>query len=268
VTDANVVLGRLPLDRDLGGSVRLDPGAARDAVGALAGALGISVERCAEGIVEVAVQEMVRALRVVSVERGVDPREMALIAFGGAGPLHACDVAEELGMSRVLVPDTAGMLAALGLVVAGERRDYVQSVLVPVADESDLPERLAPLGQRAERDLPGVPHRAAVDCRYVGQTHVLTVDWDPEAPARTLAMAFHEAHRRRYGDADEDRTVEAVTVRLTAERPGALPELHVGPRGQRILGPAVVPMEGATCWVAPGWVGQVDSLGTIVLEQA
>jgi N-methylhydantoinase A len=268
VTDANVVLGRLPLDRELGGSVRLDAGAARNAVHALAQTLGLPVERCAEGIVEVAVQEMVRALRVVSVERGVDPRDMALIAFGGAGPLHACHVAEELGIARVLVPDTAGMLAALGLVVAGERRDYVQSVLLPVADESDLPQRLAPLGRRAEHDLPGAPHRAAVDCRYVGQTHVLTVDWDPEAPARALAVAFHEAHRRRYGDADEGRTVEAVTVRLTAERPGVVPELHVGPRGERVQGPAVVPMEGATCWVAPGWSGEADSLGTIVLERA
>lgn len=267
VTDANVVLGRLPQHGTLGGSVTIQPEPARAAVGLLADELGITPHRCAEGIIEVTVQEMVRALRVVSVERGIDPRGTTLMAFGGAGPLHACDVADELGISRVLAPAAAGVLAALGLVVVGERRDYVQSVLCPVADDSDLPGRLAPLAARAERDLPGAAVHAAVDCRYLGQTHALAVDWEPRAPSAALAAAFHAAHRERYGDADERRAVEAVTLRLWAERPGVSPNLDVAPNAEVVVGPAAIAMNGATCWVAGGWTARRDSLGTVVMER-
>ncbi len=226
VTDANVVLGRLPLDAPLGGAIRLDPGRAEAAVAGLARRLGMTPGDCAEGILAVAVHEMARALRLVSVERGVDPRGMALLAFGGAGPLHACAVAEELGMRRVLAPRAAGLLAALGLVVAGERRDYVLSVLAPVAAGAGLADRLEPLLRRAGAELPGAGHRASADCRYAGQSHHLTVPWDPAAPEARLAGDFHAAHRRRYGDADEGRPVEAVSLRLAAERPGARPALR------------------------------------------
>jgi N-methylhydantoinase A len=267
VTDANVVLGRLPTDRDLGGSVRLDADAAHRVVARLADALGLSVEGCAEGIIEVAVQEMVGALRVISVERGVDPRDMALMAFGGAGPLHACAVADELGIGRVLAPADAGVLAALGLVVSGERRDYVQTVLCPVADASDLAARLSPLRAAAERDLPGAAQQAVVDCRYFGQTHVLSVDWDTTAPVAALVDAFHDAHRGRFGDDDASRDVEAVTLRLAASRSGVEP-VSVGEHaGPAVAGPAVIEMDGATCWVAPGWVAKRDGRGTIVLER-
>ncbi|MEW6583352.1 MAG: hydantoinase/oxoprolinase family protein, partial [Actinomycetota bacterium] len=268
VTDANVVLGRLSPDEPLGDAVRLDVAAARRAVGALAADLGLGLEECAEGIVAVAVQEMVRALRLVSVERGIDPRGMALVALGGAGPLHACAVADELGMTRVLAPRAAGVLAALGLVVAGERRDLVQSVLRPVEDASDLPALLAPLALRAERELPGAAHAAAADCRYLGQTHALTVPWDPERPAAELAEAFHRAHEQRYGDCDRGRAVQAVSLRLTAERPGTRPDLEAGEPGARVTGPRAIPMEGATCWVAPGWSARTDPRGTILLERA
>ena len=266
VTDADVVLGRIPADRPLGG-LRLDPGAARAAVAGLAAELGLEVEACAEGIVTVAVQEMVRALRLVSVERGEDPREATLIAFGGAGPLHACPVADELGVRRVVAPPAAGVLAALGLVVAGERRDFVQTVLAPVDGGAGLAALLEPLTRRAEEALPGAARRAAVDCRYVGQSHALTVDWDPRAPEAELAAAFHEAHRGRYGDADPERRVEAVTLRLAAERPGADPDLPAGDAGEPVRGPAVVPMEGATCWVGEGWSARVDPTGQLVLER-
>jgi N-methylhydantoinase A len=267
VTDANVVLGRLPVDAPLGGRIRLDPGAAREAVAGLARELGLGLRECAEGIVTVAVQEMARALRLVSVERGEDPREAALIAFGGAGPLHACPVAEELGVRRVVAPPAAGVLAALGLVVAGERRDYVQTVLAPVGDGAGLPGLLEPLVARARRELPGAAHRAGADCRYVGQSHALTVDWDPAAPESALAEAFHAAHRARYGDADPGRPVEAVSLRLAAERPGADPELPPAEPGPAVAGPAVIPMEGATCWVADGWTARTDALGSIVMER-
>jgi N-methylhydantoinase A/oxoprolinase/acetone carboxylase beta subunit len=268
VTDANVVLGRLPLDRELGGTVRLHPEAAAEAVGAVAAELGISVQRCAEGVIEVAVQEMVRALRVVSVERGVDPRQTCLMAFGGAGPLHACDVADELGIKKVLAPAAAGVLAALGLVVAGERRDYVRSVLRPVSDDSDLPGCLAPLLRTSQGDIAGAELTTGVDCRYQGQTHALAVEWDPEAPAAALAASFHAAHRARYGDADESRPVEAVTIRLTAQRGGAQPALSAAADHEPVAGLTTIAMDGATCHVAPGWTARRDPLGTIVMERS
>jgi N-methylhydantoinase A len=267
ITDANVVLGRLPTDVPLGGRIRLDPRAAERAVGALARELGIGLDDCAEGIIAVSVQEMTRALRRVSVERGEDPREAALIAFGGAGPLHACPVADELGVRRVIAPPAAGVLAALGLVVAGERRDYVQTVLARVDDGAGLAGLLEPLADRARRQLPGAPHRAGADCRYVGQSHALTVEWDPAAPESELAAAFHAAHRLRYGDADPGRTVEAVSLRLAAERPGADPDLPAAAPGPAVAGPAVIPMEGATCWVAEGWTARTDAIGSIVMER-
>jgi len=268
VTDADVVLGRLPTDAPLGGRIHLDVGAARAAVGALAGELGLALEECAEGIITVAVQEMVRALRRVSVERGEDPREATLIAFGGAGPLHACPVADELGVRRVIAPPAAGVLAALGLVLAGERRDYVQTVLAPVDGGAGLAGLLAPLRDRAAADLPGAPLAAAADCRYAGQSHSLTVPWDPAAPEAALAESFHTAHRERYGDSDEGAPVEAVNLRLAAERPGIDPELPASAPGAPVEGPAVLPMEGATCWVGVGWTARTDALGSIVMERA
>jgi N-methylhydantoinase A/oxoprolinase/acetone carboxylase beta subunit len=267
VTDANLVLGRLDAGTPLGGEIRLDPAAARAAVAGLAATLGMGVEECAEGILTIAVQEMVRTLRRVSVERGVDARGATLVAFGGAGPLHACQVAEELGIARVVAPPAAGLLAALGLVVAGERRDYVQTVLAPVAAGAGLAGLLAPLRERAEAELPGAALTAAVDCRTAGQSHSLTVPWDPEAPEEDLAAAFHEAHRARYGDVDEDRPVEAVSLRLAAERPGAEPDLPAAERGAPVAGPASLALDGATCWVAEGWTARDDGLGGLILER-
>jgi N-methylhydantoinase A len=267
VTDANVVLGRLPADGALGGRIRIDAGLARAAVGRLAGELGLGLEECAEGILAVAVHEMVRALRLVSVERGEDPREATLIAFGGAGPLHACAVADELGVRRVVAPPAAGVLAALGLVMAGERRDYVQTVLARVDADEGLAGLLAPLSARAERELPGAPRRAAADCRYAGQSHSLTVDWDPDAPEAALADAFHAAHAARYGDSEPGRAVEAVSLRLAAERPGGDPDLPGGEPGPALRGPAVIPMDGATCWVGEGWAARADAMGGILLTR-
>ncbi len=266
VTDADVVLGRLPTDVPLGGRIRLDAGAATAAVTRLADELGLGVPECAEGIITVAVQEMVRALRLVSVERGEDPREATLIAFGGAGPLHACPVADELGVRRVVAPPAAGVLAALGLVMAGERRDYVQTVLATV-DDGVLAARLDPLRARAEQEIPGAWLSAAADCRYAGQSHSLTVAWDPAAPETALAETFHAAHRERYGDADPARPVEAVSIRLAAERPGVDPGIVSSDAGPPIVGPAVVPMDGATCWVGEGWTARVDGIGAIVMER-
>ena len=212
---------------------------------------------------------MVRALRLVSVERGEDPREATLIAFGGAGPLHACPVADELGVRRVVAPPAAGVLAALGLVVAGERRDYVQTVLAPV-DGGARPRRpgWSRSRERAEEALPGAARHAAADCRYVGQSHALTVDWDPRAPESELAAAFHEAHRGRYGDADPGRPVEAVTLRLAAERPGADPELPAGEPGDAGARPGRRPDGGGDLLGGRGLVARASTpTGQLVLER-
>jgi len=266
VTDANVVLGRIPADTTLGGTITLDVPAARAAVGGLADRLGLTVEQCAEGILTVAVQEMVRALRRVSVERGVDPREASLVAFGGAGPLHACQVADELGISRVVVPPAAGLLAALGLVIAGERRDYVQTVLTP-AGGGQLAGLLRPLLLRAQADLPGGALTAQADCRYLGQSHSLTVDWDPTEDEAELVATFHRAHGARDGENDTTREVQVGSLRLAAERPGLDPLLPGSTPGPARRGPAVLAADGATCWVPAGWSARSDGLGALVLRR-
>jgi N-methylhydantoinase A/oxoprolinase/acetone carboxylase beta subunit len=268
VTDANVVLGRIDPEAPLAGGLRIDPARAAVAVGALAATLGLSLRACGEGIVAVAVQEMARALRVVSVERGVDPREMALVAFGGAGPLHGCDVAEELGISRVILPGAAGLLAALGLVVAGERRDEVLSVLTRLDANADLSAPLATLESRLDRALPGAAIEAKADCRYLGQSHFLTVDWDPARPPELLAETFHEAHRRRFGDADPARPVEVVSIRLAGARPGVAPQIAGNPPDIPAAGPAVFALDGATGWLAPGWAARPGPSGAVILERA
>lgn len=265
VTDANVVLGRIDVDHPLAGDLRLDPDRARQAVGELAATLGLTLEVCAQGIIAVAVGEMARALRVVSVERGVDPRGMALVAFGGAGPLHACDIADELGMRRIVLPHAAGVLAALGLIVAGERRDEVQSVLTPIDATADLTVALRDLETRARAGVPDGAVSHAADCRYVGQTHFVTVDWNPARPLSELAERFHDAHRRRYGDADPDRVVEIVTIRVAATLPGASPELRL-PVTMRLpfAAPAVFDLDGATGWLAAGWRARAAGHSVVV----
>jgi N-methylhydantoinase A len=173
-------------------------------------------------------------LRVVSVERGRDPRDFALVAFGGAGPLHACALADELEMRTALVPDAAGVLSALGLVASDERRDRVRSYLVPLREAGELP-------REGEADL-----------RYAGQSFELTVRLEDD-----LAGAFHRAHEARYGYADPSRPVELVAVRTAEVRSG--PDLQLSAAEPlEARGPALLELEGATCWLPPGWVGVRD----------
>ncbi len=223
VTDANLVLGRLP--RRLAGGLELD----RDAA-----------ERALDGfdpaeVVEAVNAEMLRALRVISVERGHDPRDFALVAFGGAGPLHACALAEELEIGTVLVPAAAGVLSALGLVASEERRDAVASYVRPLAEVDEL------------------PGEGEADLRYTGQAFELTV-----ALGDDLEEAFHRAHEERYGYADRNRPVELVAVRTAEVRPAPELVLPAAAEPLEVSGPAVLELEGATCWVPPGWVGVRD----------
>src|SRR5207302_3937631 len=211
VTDANLLLGRLPAE--LPGGLVLDSDAAERALH------GISPEDA----IEVVNAEMLRALRVVSVERGHDPRDFALVAFGGAGPLHACALAEELGIEAVLVPEAAGVLSALGLVASDERRDTVRAYLCPLGDAGELPEE-------GEADL-----------RYRGQSFELRVPLQPD-----LAAAFHRAHGERYGYADPEREIELVAVRTAHVSPGPSFELRAA-HGYECAGPQLVELPGASC---------------------
>jgi N-methylhydantoinase A len=277
VTDANVVLGRVA--GPMAGGVALDADAARVAVGGLARELGLGLLACAEGIVRVANVEMLRALRVMTVEQGIDPRRFALLAFGGAGGLHACEMADELELATVLVPRASGVLSALGLAAADRREDTARSVLAPLSDEA-----LADLREPGSRQL-------AFDLRYRGQAHELTVrGMPPEASA--LREAFEALHEERYGYRDPGGEVELVTVRATrrergpdvalrgdgaghseavrdvvfAERAHAARVLRGEPApGVAVAGPAVVELPEATVAVPPGWAGAVDADGTLRL---
>jgi N-methylhydantoinase A len=231
VTDANLLLGRLPAE--LPGSLVLDRAAAERALGNID----------PQAVIDVVNAEMLRALRVVSVERGHDPRDFALVAFGGAGPLHACVLADELGIDAVLVPEAAGVLSALGLVAGDERRDSVVSYVRPLGEVGELP-------ADGEADL-----------RYRGQSFELTVPLQ-----RDLAMAFHRAHEERYGYADPDREIELVAVRTADVTPG--PDISLQATDcYKLVGPALVELPGATCWVPEGWRGETNDDGTLVLRR-
>ena len=231
VTDANLLLGRLPTT--LPGGIELDVAAAERALA------GID----AAGVIDVVNAEMVRALRVVSVEQGLDPRDFALVSFGGAGPLHACALADELGMTTVLVPAAAGVLSALGLVAADERRDTVRTYVAPLDDAGELPD----VGE--------------ADLRYAGQSFELTVPLGAR-----LAERFHGAHEARYGYADRERAIELVAVRTADVKPAP----PIGVRGPVLSadGPQVLELDGATAWIPSGWAGETDAHGTLVLRSS
>jgi N-methylhydantoinase A len=231
VTDANLLLGRLPAE--LPGGLTLDPEAAAAALGDIGPA----------AVIDVVNAEMLRALRVISVERGHDPRDFALVAFGGAGPLHACALAEELGIEAVLVPEAAGVLSALGLVASEERRDRVVSHVRPLAEVGELP-------AAGEADL-----------RYRGQSFELTVPLEDD-----LAAAFHRAHEERYGYADPAREIEVVAVRTADVVPG--PDISfAAASGHQVTGPVLVGLPGSTCWVPDGWHGETNADGALVLAR-
>jgi N-methylhydantoinase A len=229
VTDANLLLGRLPTT--LPGGIVLDLVEGERALAGIDPA----------GVIDIVNAEMVRALRVVSVEEGLDPRDFARVAFGGAGPLHACALAEELGMTTVLVPAAAGVLSALGLVAADERRDAVRSYVTPLAAAGEL------------------PNEGEADLRYDGQSFELTVPLGPD-----LADRFHEAHEARYGYADRERALELVAVRTADVRPA--PRVVVSGPAVSSRGPEVLELDGATAWIPQGWAGETDSHGTLVLR--
>ena len=296
VTDANLFLGYLRDGAELGGEVVLRRGLSEEALNNLGERLGLDAQETALGIVRVANAEMARALRVISVERGLDPREFALLAFGGAGGMHACSLAEDLGMETVLVPRAGGVLSALGLAISDLRRDYVRPYLTPLeeVDKGEFEEKFTDMENTAAEDLEDPEYTRRADLRYRGQSFELTVE---AGSLEKLNERFHAAHEQRYGYRMEDEPVELVNLRLTATVPVEKPgldepaaegdavserreanfdgewrEVPVFDRermgeGSEVSGPAIVEFKESTCVVRPGWGGTVDGVGTLVLER-
>src|SRR5262245_36053373 len=298
VTDANLLLGYLSSDADLAGGVALDVDAARRAVGSLGEQLGLGEIETAEGIVRVANQEMIRALRVVTVERGVDPRGYALLPFGGAGPMHAAALADELEMTRLVCPRASGVLSALGLIAAGHRRDTARTVLL--SGDQITAERLATevsaLSEPLRAGMEEAELEVVYDLRYRGQAFELPIPGGTQPDPVRLAEDFGREHEARYGYRDPEGRLELVTIRVAAVEPGPEPRPRAATAGRltqgerparfgggwvetRVLqgepeagfaaeGPCVFERPEATLVLPPGWSASVEEAGTILCEGA
>ncbi len=307
VSDANAVLGRLDPDHFLGGTMTLHLTEAREAVTHLGQEMNLSVEAAAAGIINIANVNIDRAVRRVSVARGYDPRDFTLVAFGGAGPLHACEVAERLEIPRVLVPRYPGVLCAFGLLVADVALDYSRSVLSLYTAETpaQLETLLKDMLEQAQTDLTqeGItPDQMVftplVDIRYQGQAYELTVPFTGDDHP-SLVQAFHDAHTRTYGHAMPERAVEVVNLRLQAagvvEKPvleaeaidneASLQNAFLGTKtspdgltlslyqrenllpGAVLSSPALVFQFDSTVYIAPGWSARVDGYRNLILER-
>ncbi len=296
VTDANLLLGYLAADSRLAGGIELDAAAARGAVAGLAAELGLDEVETAAGIVRVANQEMVRALRVVTVERGVDPRRFALLPFGGAGPMHAAAIAAELGIETILCPRAGGVLSALGLCACERRRDTARTVMLSGAELSA--DRVAAavdeLIATAGAGLEGAEPELVYGLRYAGQAFELGVPGPVHPDPADLVARFERRHEERYGHRDPDGEVVLVDIRLALVSPGPSPRPAAAPpgrleRGSRLArfgaewietpilrgepaagteasGPIVFELPEATLVLPPGWRAEVDAAGTIVAE--
>ena len=304
VTDANVLLGHLDPGTQLGGEMAMEPDRARSAVAELAEELGLDALDAAEGILRVVEAQMAKALRVVSVEQGHDPRDFTLVPFGGAGPLHQGALARELGCRRVLVPPNAGVLSAVGLLSAPVTVDGVRTSLVAAADAD--PARLGRIWDELEEDARRLVEEQGsaveradrgADLRYRGQAFELTV---PGGEVDAMVAAFHDAHRDRYGYDQPEEAVELVNLRVRVEGPTpSVPLVEIDPgegadaavRGTRSVvvegserecrlydrsrlgagdtfdGPAIVVGLDATCWVEPWQRVTVDEVGALVIEE-
>jgi N-methylhydantoinase A len=294
VTDANLLLGHLAADSRLAGGIELDAAAAERAVVRLAGSLGLAPLAAAAGIVRVANQEMLRALRVVTVERGIDPRRFALLPFGGAGPMHAAAIAAELGIETILCPRAGGVLSALGLCASERRRDTAKTVMLsgPELSAERITAEVRELVAATGRDLSGASPELVYEMRYAGQAFELPVAGPAEPDPADLTERFEQAHEQRYGHRDPEGEIVLVDIRLAMVVPGPDPrpvaasgdELARGarpvrfgaewvetpvlrgepPAGTRADGPIVFELPEATLVLPPGWRAEVDGAGTIV----
>jgi len=223
VTDANVVLGRLSAEALLGGTFAIEAARSHTAISTIAGAVGLSVEQAASGIVAIVDAQMAKALRIVTLERGLDPREFTLAAFGGGGPLHACALAEELGIARIVVPARPGVFSAQGLLAAELHERFTAPVMRVLDDVNfaGLDRTFATWEDRGTNALRSqgaagnsIRFRRGLEARYAGQSFELTIAY--ESSAAGVARLFHAAHRARYGYDAPDERIEIVGARLTA----------------------------------------------------
>jgi len=304
VTDACLVLGWLDAASPLADEVRLDPAAAQRAVAALGETAGSDPTAIAAGIVAVATAVMARALRRVSVARGLDPRRMALVPFGGAGPLFGCALADALGMRTVIIPPHPGVLSALGLAAAGERVDLLASHHRELdrLQPTDIGRAFSALLREASEQLPGGALWRYADCRFVGQGYEVTIPVTTNHP-RQIREAFLAAHRERFGHSGSGQPVELVNLRVVAIREAPLPRFGErggaatvsrgersvalgrgrGRGGKRVTasvwalddlavgvtldGPAILAGRDATALIEPGWRGAAHASGAVVVER-
>ena len=301
VTDANLVLGRLRADAFLGGGMSLDIDAARKAIKPIAEKLKLSIEDAAAGIISIANEHMAHALRVMSVQRGIDPKELSLVSFGGAGGLHVCALADALAMSRAMVPRYAGVLSALGMLVAPRARQLSQTFnhLLNELKNREIEQSFAELYQKGllELNQEGVLEKDLIaeyslDCRYLGQSYFLNVKW---LNIESAEQYFQELHEKRYGHKLE-LEVELVNLRLslrskakeiqlpiiesdkarqknnTAKLVGIENEVPIFNRddlacNEKIMGPALITETVSTTYLAADWFCEVDKSGCLLLEK-
>ncbi|MEB2836684.1 MAG: hydantoinase/oxoprolinase family protein [Desulfurococcales archaeon] len=305
ITDAHLILGRLP--SVLAGRLKLGRDLAEKAVKErIADPLGLDVAEAAWAIIRIANAIMGKALRLVSIERGHDPREFTLYAFGGAGPLHAVELAEELGIGEVVIPPMPGVFSALGLLVSDYRHDYHEAIVKRVGevDDRELEEVFERLEEGAVRTLlgEGIPRdrivlRRFVDAKYWGQAYTLRVPYAGSVEA--TVKTFHSLHEARYGFSSPDEDVEIVVARVEAvgvtdkplikasqagtgeARPKGWREAYVGGSwhrmavydrerlgvGAEVCGPAIVEEVDSTIVIPPGYCGRVDALGSLVIRR-
>ena len=255
VTDAHVVLGRVT--SLLGGEMPVDRARAAAAIDTIAVRMKTTRKAAALGIVQVANANMERAIRSVSVERGYDAREFALVAFGGCGGLHACEIAENLDIRTVIVPEQAGVLSALGMLMADRVRDYSVAVL----GQTNYEARYRELEKQARKDMrKAVLHRSA-DVRYAGQSYELNIPWGGD---------FHAAHAKEYGYSDGSRTTQVVTLRVRAVLPVTRLAIRATarvPMKKPVAGPALVNDYGSTTYVPKGWKYVADKVGNLIVSR-
>ena len=304
VTDAHTVLGRLRPEQQLGGTVRLDVERARVAIASISEPFG-SVDAAAQAVIDVVNANMARALRVISVERGYDPERFTLVAFGGAGPLHACDLADALGIPQVLIPSAPGVLSAAGMLIADITRDAEQGLHLTINpdDAGGIPrlddafsavarQATEAIAEDGYRESVGIEY--AADLRYRGQSHELTVQLPSGRDAESIRDAFHRAHEERFAFSSADAPVEVVIARAKARHPGYQGDIGVvqaaeqsaagteqvtwdQPRATAILarssvtepvgGPAIITQVDTTVTVPPGWMASPLPSGSLALAR-
>jgi N-methylhydantoinase A len=300
VTDANLLLGRLRPDAFLGGKMPLHESAAYHAMHSVAEPLGLSVEQAAEGVVRIANEHMVHALRVMSVQRGIDPRGLTLVSFGGAGGLHVCALAEALSMQQAMVPVHAGVLSALGMLVAPRSRQLSRTHIARLMNmaHEQIEAVYAELEAKGRQELiaEGVAKaeieiQRSLDLRYEGQSYYLNLPWND---LKSCEAAFHRLHAERYGH-ELDLPVELVNLRVglvSRPTPLTLTSLPAGSAsvpydqvslygleqsaavyardglmaGQQLTGPALITETVSTTYLAPGWYCKVDAAGNLLLS--